>query len=180
MNWTNLTSLKLCDFKEKPTTELWKELISAIEELKKLLVLDLSRNNLTFDSIKELLKVLANHDLRCLILDDLTMKEEKELKEIIAEYLSKTRLKHFSAKNVPIRGMFTKLWYDTEFKEMKLEHLDICCKVDHAEMNKMYKDYEKAFSSTYQETRIDLKLLHKSEEYTIILREEITHECKHE
>ena len=180
MNWTKLTSLKLCDFKEKPTIELWKEVISAIEELKELLVLDLSRNNLTFDSIKELLKVLSNHDLRCLILDDIIMKEEKELKEIIAEHLSKTKLKHFSAKNVPIRGMFTKLWIDKELKKMKLEHLNICCRVDHPGIEKMYEEYFKEILDIYHKTRIDLKLVDKSGEHIIILRGEITHECKHE
>jgi len=179
MNWTNLTSLKLCDFKEKPTTELWNEVINTIKELKELLVLDLSRNNLTFESIKELLKALANHNLRCLMLDDLTMKEEKESKEIIIEHLPKTKLKHFSAKNIPISGMLTKLRCDKKLKGMKLEYLNICSKTNETYIEKEFEENRKAFLSIYQKTRIDLKIIYNQKDYTMILREEIAHECKH-
>jgi len=175
MNWTNLTSLK-CDFKKQPTTELWKEVINTINKLKQLLVLDLSKNNLTLDSIKELLKALSNHHLRCLILDDIITEQTKELRKIIAEHLPKTKLKHFSAKNVPISGMLTKLKEDTKLKEMKLEYLNVCCKTEEIEIEKKFEEYKKAFLSIYLKTRIDLKIIN----YTMILREEITHECKHE
>eukprot|EP00826_Nyctotherus_ovalis_P056439 TRINITY_DN7616_c0_g1_i2.p1 TRINITY_DN7616_c0_g1~~TRINITY_DN7616_c0_g1_i2.p1 ORF type:complete len:242 (+),score=54.42 TRINITY_DN7616_c0_g1_i2:68-793(+) len=137
MNWSDLTSLSLCAFREEQKQDTLNNSVKLMGKMKHLLVLNLSDNNLSVMFINSLLSTSLKQSLSCLILNYITVNNLIFFRDIIISAVPKTNIKHFAAKYVPLPDMLKKLKESEELTLSRLEYLEICCEVENANDKKM-------------------------------------------
>eukprot|EP00826_Nyctotherus_ovalis_P066076 TRINITY_DN9741_c0_g1_i6.p1 TRINITY_DN9741_c0_g1~~TRINITY_DN9741_c0_g1_i6.p1 ORF type:complete len:807 (+),score=199.08 TRINITY_DN9741_c0_g1_i6:240-2660(+) len=119
LNWKKLTSLYLWSFKFRENSDL----PNFITGNKFLRALSLQGSNVSSTFINSLLKAIEGTNLECLILDDVKFDGTPNV-VTIANYLLRTKLVHFSAKNMPLDDFFN-YYYNLDGKSWSLKWLSI-------------------------------------------------------